>query len=152
MRQTKSTKSITQEFFFSEYQNLQRFVEPPVRGEGSNHTLMACVLNVFVRCVCVCAWESRGSVGGWAPQSSPSSGVCQRVTAKAEDRQRRVMRDSGKNRLHRASSSLRRGRRAANANTSAHRLRAFVTCQFLPVFLLVRPISCFATKSEQKLK
>lgn len=55
-----------------------------------------CLSGVCVRCVCVCAWESRGRAGGWAQQSSPSSGVCQRVTTKAEDRQCRVMRDAAK--------------------------------------------------------
>lgn len=57
-----------------------------------HHELCVCVMYMYVSGVCVCVM----CVCRWVQQSSPSSGVCQWLTVKAEGRelrQYRVMRD-----------------------------------------------------------
>lgn len=70
-------------------------------------------------------WEVCGGVGRWVPQSSPSSGVCWWLTAKAEgreDRQYRVMRDA-LNRLGHAAQPTR------HVSSTLQRFLSHVTCQ-----------------------
>lgn len=104
------------------------YCQVPVRG-GSHDKLgmfaCVCVVHVCLR-YCVYVWELFGSVGRWVQQSSPSSGVCQWVTVKAEGRegrQYRVMRDVV-NRLGHASVTA-----AATCQLHAAALCLHVTCQ-----------------------